>query len=82
MKTNDKNQFVKRDMLMIDIITQYPEVAPILMGYGLHCVGCRFSGADTLEMGAKVHGMNEETINMMLKDANLIIEKFAKARKG
>lgn len=77
-----KNEFIKKDMLMIDIITQYPEVAPILMGYGLHCIGCHFSGDDTLEIGAKMHGMDEETIEMMLKDANLIIEKFARVKKG
>jgi len=81
-KAKTEEQFVKKDMLMIDIIMQYPEVAPILMGYGLHCVGCHFSGADTLEMGAKLHGMDEETIEMMLKDANLIIEKFAEVRKN
>lgn len=79
-KAKSEKQFIKKDMLMIDIITQYPEVAPILMGYGLHCVGCHFSGADTLEMGARVHGMDEETIEMMLKDANIIIEKFSKVK--
>jgi hybrid cluster-associated redox disulfide protein len=80
MKAKNEKQFVKKDMLMIDIITQYPEVAPILMGYGLHCVGCHFSGQDTLEMGAKMHGIDEETIKLMLKDANLIIKKFAKIK--
>ena len=68
--------FVKKNMLLIDVITKYPEVAPILMGYGLHCVGCRFSGADTVETGAKLHGMDDEMIEMMLNDANVIIEKF------
>ena len=75
-----KKDYVKKDMLMVDILMQYPEVAPILMGYGLHCVGCHFSGADTLEIGAKMHGMDEETIEMMLKDANAIAEKFEKAK--
>lgn len=72
-----QNQFVTKDMFLIDIISKYPEAAPILMGYGLHCVGCHFSGADTLEMGAKMHGMDDEIMEMMLKDVNLIIEKFS-----
>lgn len=71
-----KKEFVTKNMFLIDIIAKYPEVAPILMGYGLHCVGCHFSGADTLEMGAKLHGMDDETINMMLNDVNIIVEKF------
>jgi hybrid cluster-associated redox disulfide protein len=74
----NENQFVKKDMFLIDIISRYPESAPILMGYGLHCVGCHFSGADTLEMGAKMHGMDDEMIEMMLRDVNIIIEKFGK----
>jgi hybrid cluster-associated redox disulfide protein len=67
---------VTKDMLLRDIITKYPEVAPILMGYGMHCIVCTFSGEDTLEVGAKIHGLDEEAINMMLKDVNLIINKF------
>ncbi len=74
MATDKK--FVTKGMLLMDIITRYPEVAPILMGYGLHCIGCAFSGADTLEMGAKLHGMDEETIGMMVDDVNAIIDKF------
>ncbi len=80
-KSTPKSQFIKKDMLMVDILMKYPEVAPILMGYGLHCVGCHFSGADTLETGAKMHGMDEETIEMMLKDANVIAENFEKAKR-
>ena len=67
---------------MIDIITQYPEVAPVLMGYGLHCIGCHFSGADTLEQGARLHGMDDELIEMMLADVNVIIEKFGEASRA
>lgn len=79
-KVKAKNELITKDMLMADIIMKYPEVAPILMGYGLHCVGCDFAYSDTLEMGAKVHGMDEETMEIMLKDANEVIERFAKAR--
>lgn len=81
MEKATHKEYVKKDMLMIDILMKYPEVAPILMGYGLHCVGCHFSGADTLEMGAKMHGMDGETIEMMLKDVNAIAEKFDEAKK-
>ncbi len=69
-------QFVTKEMFLIDIIAKYPEAAPILMGYGLHCVGCHFSGADTLEMGAKMHGIDDEILEMILKDVNIVIEKF------
>ena len=59
-------------MLVADIIEKYPQVAPILQGYGLHCVGCGMSGFDTLENGVKIHGMDKETLDMLLKDINIV----------
>ena len=72
-----KGKFTK-DMLVMDIIQEHPDVATVLMGYGLHCVGCHFSDIDTLESGARIHGMDDETINMMVKDVNAMIEKMEK----
>lgn len=80
-KVKAKKESITKDMLMADIIMKYPEVAPILMGYGLHCVGCDFAYSDTLEIGAKTHGMDKDTMEMMLKDANVIAEKFEKAKE-
>ena len=74
--------FVTKDMLLSEILEKYPDAAPILMGYGLHCIGCSFSSFDTLETGAKVHGMDDETIGMLLHDINLIIKKFKEAEGG
>lgn len=59
-------------MKLSDIIEKYPETIPILIGYGLHCIGCAFSGFDTLENGVKIHGMDKETFEMMLRDLNAI----------
>ena len=71
-----KNQdTVKRNSLINPLLQKHPEVAEILMAYGLHCVGCHFSGLDTVEDGARVHGIPEEDIDMMVKDANKIVEK-------
>ena len=82
MEDNNKDAgeiFVTKDMLLMDILAKYPEVAPILMGYGLHCVGCSFSSYDTLEAGARIHGMPDDVIEMMLRDVNLIVKKFKDA---
>ena len=66
------DQLITKDMLMNDVLEKHPEVAPILMGYGLHCVGCHFSSFDTVEAGAKVHGFSDEDLELMLKDINTI----------
>jgi hybrid cluster-associated redox disulfide protein len=79
VKINSDNQSVTKDMFLIDVITKYPEVAPLLTTYGLHCLGCYFSETDTIETGAKMHGMDEEIIDMMIKDVNIFIEKLKRA---
>ena len=75
---NTENQLITKNMLLMDAVSKYPEIAPILMGYGLHCVGCHFSAVDTIEAGAKIHGLDDETIELMLKDINTIIEEKSK----
>lgn len=65
---------ITKDILINELIEKYPEVAEILMGYGLHCAGCHFSNEDTLELGAKIHGLNDGTIEMIIKDINTIVK--------
>ena len=65
---------IKKDMVIANIVTENPEVIEVFLEYGLHCVSCHISGVETLEQGAARHGMDENTINMMVKDANQIIE--------
>ena len=74
-ETKIGQQQITKDILINDLIEKHPEVAQILMGYGLHCAGCHFSDSDTLELGAKIHGMDDETIKFMLKDVNSITNK-------
>ncbi len=54
-----------------DLVANYPHLAKVLMeDYGLHCVGCMASAFDTLEQGAKIHGMNSQAIQAMVKRLN------------
>ena len=64
-----------KDTGINELINDYPDVIPVLMAYGLNCVGCSFAANDTLGTGAKLHGFDSEKLNMMLKDVNKIIEK-------
>ncbi len=39
---------------------------PIMMGYGMHCLGCPVSQMETPEEGCPVHGMNpDELVNRL-----------------
>ena len=68
----EKPQLITRDMPIGDVVKQYPQSAAIFTEYGLHCVGCHVAYWETLEQGARGHGMDDETINKMVEDANEI----------
>ena len=73
-----KNKKITKNMLIEDVISKYPEAAHIFSVYGLHCAGCHASGSETIEQGAKAHGMDDEYISMIIKDANKMISKKIK----
>lgn len=61
---------VTKDMTIGELLRTNPEVAPILMEVGMHCLGCPASQAETLAEAAMVHGIDadllEEKINAFL----------------
>ena len=48
---------VTKDMTIGEILKVAPDVAPLLMGVGMHCLGCPASQGETLEEAAMVHGI-------------------------
>lgn len=58
---------VTKDTNIADFAYKYPEAAEVLMDYGLHCIGCFASAFDTIESGAKAHGMSDEEIDEMVE---------------
>ncbi len=75
---NKTEQKITKKTILNGMIDKNPEVIPILLGYGLHCVGCSFSSFDTIESGAKIHGMDGETLKMMIRDLNTIVSEGIK----
>ena len=53
---------ITKDMTIGEIIVNKPEVAPILMEAGLHCLGCPSAQAESLEEAALVHGMDIDVL--------------------
>ena len=49
---------ITKDMTIGEILRTAPDVAPILMEAGMHCLGCPSAQADSLEEAAIVHGMD------------------------
>lgn len=59
---------VTKDMLIGQLITLDPNIAPILMRAGMHCLGCPSSQMETIEEAAMVHGINPEDLVNRIND--------------
>ena len=49
---------ITKDMTIGEILRTKPEIAPILMEAGMHCLGCPSAQAESLEEAAMVHGLD------------------------
>ena len=45
-----------------ELLSVYPECAPILMEIGMHCLGCPSAQMETLGEAAMVHGIDADTL--------------------
>ena len=53
---------VTKDTTIGEVIQIDAGVIPILMGAGMHCVGCPSSAGETLEEAAMVHGFDSDML--------------------
>ena len=63
-------QAITKDMTIGEVVAKYPETAEIMLGYGLHCIGCHVNPYESIEGGAYGHGMSPETVEQLIKEMN------------
>lgn len=66
---------VGKDSNLGELTAKYPEAAKIMREYGLSCAGCFAAAFDTLEQGAKIHGLTEEEIKEMISRINQALKQ-------
>lgn len=59
---------ITKDMTIGEIIRTAPEVAPILMEAGMHCLGCPSAQGETLEEAALVHGIDIDELMKFIEE--------------
>ena len=59
---------ISKKMTIGQLLSAYPEVAPILMRMGMHCLGCPSAQGESLEEAAMVHGMDANVIEAQIND--------------
>jgi len=72
---------IERNTTLGEVVSMFPDSVPVMFGHGLHCVGCHVAVFETVEQGAKAHGMDEKEIDSLLKEMNEAIKKEAKGKK-
>jgi hybrid cluster-associated redox disulfide protein len=61
---------VTKDITFGDLLQNKPEAAEILAAYGLHCIGCHIAVFETIEQGAKAHGLSDEQVDELITKIN------------
>ena len=55
-------------MIVGDIVEKYPQLVPVMMNVGLHCIGCGVSQLETLEEACMTHGIDPIDMIDILND--------------
>ncbi|MBP5266274.1 MAG: DUF1858 domain-containing protein [Lachnospiraceae bacterium] len=53
---------VTKDTMIGELLQIDQDIAPILFGIGMHCLGCPASQMETIEEAASVHGIMPEDL--------------------
>ncbi len=61
---------VTKDMTFFELMRTYPESVKVLQKHHLGCVGCMGAQNESLEQGARAHGLDIDTL---LNDLNAVI---------
>ncbi len=62
---------ITKEMTIGEILRKNPDVAPILMGAGMHCLGCPSAQGESWEEAAMVHGIDIDVLMNNIQEACL-----------
>lgn len=58
---------VDKSMSIASVMKQDPQVAPVFLRYGMHCLYCPHASAESIGQAAMVHGIDADEL---VKDLN------------
>ena len=65
---------ITQDITIGELLRSYPDVAPVLMDAGMHCLGCPSAQAESIGDAALVHGIDADEL---MAEINKFIESKA-----
>ena len=60
---------ITKDMIIGDVLDQYPNTAPLFLAMGMHCLGCPASRGESIEQACMVHGADVDKLVKAINDA-------------
>lgn len=73
-KLPESEQKITKDMMIGDLIVNFPKAVEILMDEGIGCIGCGGAAYESIEQGLVGHGKSEEEIKNILEKMNEAIK--------
>ena len=70
---------ITKEMIIGDILNEAPDMAPVLMAAGMHCIGCPSAQMETVEEAAYVHGIEPE---LLITRVNAVVDAQDKEAKA
>lgn len=65
------SQKINKDMTFNEVLDMGPEVVQVFVKYNMGCVGCAAAKFESIEQGAKAHGIN---LDDLLRDLNAAVQ--------
>jgi hybrid cluster-associated redox disulfide protein len=60
---------IEKEMSIEDAVRRFPKSATVFERHRMGCIGCRAALFETIEQGAKVHGVDVEALMADLRKA-------------
>ncbi|MCL1851902.1 MAG: DUF1858 domain-containing protein [Peptococcaceae bacterium] len=62
---------ITKDMVIGDVLRQYPQTAEVFLNLGMHCLGCPSAVMEDVQSAAVVHGHDPDEL---VADLNKVVE--------
>lgn len=53
---------ITKTMGIMEIVEKFPQTVPVLMEFGMGCIGCAAAKFESIEDGAMAHGINVDNL--------------------
>lgn len=71
-KKDEEKGPITKDTAIGEVVQKYPQAVEVFGNHDLHCIGCAIASFESVEQGAKSHGVD---VNALLKDLNAAAKK-------